>query len=151
MGLVGSRRDAPLASRAVAALLVDHWCPEDSHAFLQKVSVYAAFFLSFDLGQGFLFSRDGRSLEAVGVSIVPVTLERTNVVRRVPTARDYSGSSTREAQLCLLLLYFPMTWPDLIRTLVTPASSAQLYPCKHRAHASQPSWFLARWSVQCLK
>ncbi|CAN0051927.1 unnamed protein product, partial [Laminaria digitata] len=36
MGLVGSKRDAPLASLAVAALLVDHWCPNDCYAFLQK-------------------------------------------------------------------------------------------------------------------
>lgn len=37
MMLVGSKRDPPLASRAIAAMLVDHWCEEESCSFLQKV------------------------------------------------------------------------------------------------------------------
>lgn len=37
MALVGSKRDPALASRGVAAMLVDHWCDETPCAFLQKV------------------------------------------------------------------------------------------------------------------
>ena len=38
MSLAGSRRNPPLASQAIAAVLVDHWCKDDAHAFLQKVT-----------------------------------------------------------------------------------------------------------------
>lgn len=38
MMLVGTGCDAPLASRAIAAMLVDHWCDKGPCAFLQKVS-----------------------------------------------------------------------------------------------------------------
>lgn len=37
MMLVGSRRDPPVASRAIAAMLVDHWCDKEPCSFLQKV------------------------------------------------------------------------------------------------------------------
>ncbi len=37
MMLVGSRRDPPLASRAIAAMLVDHWGDRAPRSALQKV------------------------------------------------------------------------------------------------------------------
>lgn len=37
MMLVGSRRDPPVASRAIATMLVDHWCDKGPCSFLQKV------------------------------------------------------------------------------------------------------------------
>ncbi|CAM9480353.1 unnamed protein product, partial [Hapterophycus canaliculatus] len=36
MMLVGSGRDPPLASRAISAILVDHWCDKAPCSFLQK-------------------------------------------------------------------------------------------------------------------
>eukprot|EP00904_Undaria_pinnatifida_P008597 jgi/Undpi1/4868/HiC_scaffold_19.g08221.m1 len=39
MSLVGSRRNPPLASQAVAAVLVDHWCQDEAFAFLQKDAI----------------------------------------------------------------------------------------------------------------
>ncbi|CAN0325256.1 unnamed protein product [Pylaiella littoralis] len=39
MMLVGSERDPPLASRAIAAMLVDHWCDKGPCSFLQKDAI----------------------------------------------------------------------------------------------------------------
>ncbi|CAM9299205.1 unnamed protein product [Ectocarpus sp. 8 AP-2014] len=52
MMLVGTGRDPPLASRAIAAMLVDHWCDKGPCAFLQKDAIRHATVVDGEYSEG---------------------------------------------------------------------------------------------------
>ncbi|CAM9475091.1 unnamed protein product [Ectocarpus sp. 4 AP-2014] len=64
MMLVGTGRDPALASRAIAAMLVDHWCDKGPCAFLQKDAIRHATVVDGEYSEGLDKESIAQQLEA---------------------------------------------------------------------------------------